>query len=77
MPDRIGNLVFRDAVVPENGKSMSDYIIPGWRIGLAVWSRLQTDAPTAGPVFQGQQGGPGQVNRRLTGHPYETLTEQI
>ena len=31
IPDRISNLVFLDAVVPDNGACMADYIFPGWR----------------------------------------------
>src|ERR1700761_8505199 len=29
IPERIRNLVFLDAVIPENGKSMTDYVFPG------------------------------------------------
>ncbi|MGX9393876.1 alpha/beta hydrolase (plasmid) [Nitrobacteraceae bacterium UC4446_H13] len=39
-PDRISNLVFLDAVVPEKGKSMNDYVFPGWRllpIVISIW----------------------------------------
>ena len=28
VPERIGNLVFLDAVIPENGKSIADYVFP-------------------------------------------------
>src|SRR3954447_10590066 len=40
IPERIRNLVFIDAVVPENGKCMNDYVFPGWKlipVLLAVW----------------------------------------
>lgn len=83
MPERIGNLVFLDAVVPENGKCMNDYVFPGWRrlpILLAVWlfgrGHSLTPPPPAS-FFKVNKADQPMVNRRLTAHPYATLTEKI
>ena len=83
IPDRIGNLVFLDAVVPEDGKSMNDYVFPGWRllpIALSVrlfggGSRLTPPPPAW--FFKVNKADRAMVNRHLTSHPYATLTEKI
>jgi pimeloyl-ACP methyl ester carboxylesterase len=81
--DRIGNLVFLDAVAPENGKCMNDYVFPGWRLApilISVWlfggGHRLTPPPPAW-FFKVNKADQAMVNRRLTGHPYATLTEKI
>ncbi|MDO5605341.1 MAG: alpha/beta hydrolase, partial [Paracoccus sp. (in: a-proteobacteria)] len=83
IPDRISNLVFLDAVVPEDGKCMNDYVFPGWRIIpilIAVWlfgrgSKLTPPPPAW--FFKVNKADQAMVNARLTSHPYATLREKI
>lgn len=83
IPDRIGNLVFLDAVVPEDGKSMNDYVFPGWRllpIALSVrlfGSGYRLTPPPPAWFFKVNKADRAMVNRHLTSHPYATLTEKI
>ena len=83
IPDRISNLVFLDAVVPEDGKCMNDYVFPGWRLApvlIAVWlfgrGYKLTPPPPAG-FFKVNKADRAMVSRRLTGHPFKTLSEKI
>ncbi|MFT4119173.1 alpha/beta fold hydrolase [Bradyrhizobium sp.] len=83
IPDRIGNLVFLDAVVPESGKSMNDYVFPGWRllpIMISVWlfgRGCRLTPPPPAWFFKVNKADQAMVNRRLTSQPYATLTEKI
>jgi pimeloyl-ACP methyl ester carboxylesterase len=83
IPDRISTLVFLDAVVPENGKSMNDYVFPGWRllpILISVWlfgRGYKLTPPPPAWFFKVNKADRSMVSRRLTGHPYKTLTEKI
>ena len=83
IPDRIGNLVFLDAVVPENGKCMNDYVFPGWRllpILISVWlfgRGYKLTPPPPAWFFKVNKADQAMVNRRLTAHPYATLREKI
>jgi pimeloyl-ACP methyl ester carboxylesterase len=83
IPDRIANLVFLDAVVPENGKCMNDYIFPGWRllpILMAVWlfgRGYKLTPPPPAWFFKVNKADQPMVNQLLTAHPYATLTEKI
>lgn len=83
VPDRISNLVFLDAVVPENGKSMNDYVFPGWRllpIVISVWlfgRGYKLTPPPPAWFFKVNKADQAMVNQRLTGHPYKTLTEKL
>lgn len=83
MPDRISNLVFLDAVVPENGKCMNDYVFPGWRllpIVISVWlfgRGYKLTPPPPARFFNVNKADRAMVSKRLTGHPYATLTEKI
>lgn len=82
IPDRIRNLVFIDAVVPENGKCMTDYVFPGWKLLIifaAVWilgrgSMLM--APSA-KFFGVNRADRKMVDRHLTPHPFASLREKI
>lgn len=82
IPSRISNLVYLDAVVPENGSRMTDYIFPGLRIyavELAVallggGSRLI--APPAS-FFKVNRADRKMVDRCMTSHPYASLRERI
>ena len=81
--DRISNLVFLDAVVPEDGKSMNDYIFPGWRllpVVMSVWlfgRGYKLTPPPPAWFFKVNKTDQAMVNRHLTSHPYKTLTEKI
>lgn len=81
--DRIRNLVFLDAVVPEDGKCMNDYVFPGWRILpilISVWlfgGGYKLTPPPPAWFFKVNKADRAMVNRRLTGHPFKTLTEKI
>jgi pimeloyl-ACP methyl ester carboxylesterase len=83
IPDRIRNLVFIDAVVPENGKCMNDYVFPGWQrplISLAVrlfGSGYKLTPPPPAWYFKVNKADQVMVNRRLTGHPFPSLEEKI
>jgi pimeloyl-ACP methyl ester carboxylesterase len=83
IPDRIRNLVFLDAVVPENGKCMNDYVFPGWRllpILISVWlfgGGYKLTPPPPAWFFKVNKADQTMVNQRLTAHPYKTLTEKI
>jgi len=83
IPDRITNLVFLDAVVPEDGKCMNDFIFPGWRllpILLFVWlfgRGYRLTPPPRASFFKVNKADQAMVNRRLTAHPFGTLREKI
>jgi pimeloyl-ACP methyl ester carboxylesterase len=83
IPDRISNLVFLDAVVPEDGKCMNDYVFPGWRllpILIVVWlfgRGYKLTPPPPASFFKVNKADQAMVSRRLTGHPFKTLTEKI
>jgi pimeloyl-ACP methyl ester carboxylesterase len=83
IPDRISNLVFLDAVVPEDGKCMNDYIFPGWRLApilISVWlfgGGYKLTPPPPAWFFKVNKADRAMVNSRLTAHPYRTLTEKI
>lgn len=83
IPGRIGNLVFLDAVVPEDGKCMNDYVFPGWRLApvlIAVWlfgRGYKLTPPPPASFFKVNKADQAMVSRRLTGHPFKTLTEKI
>lgn len=82
VPDRIVDLVFLDAVVPENDKCMNDYIFPGWRllpVLISVWlfgGGYKLKLPPA-RFFKVNKADRAMVDRQLTPHPYATLTEKI
>ena len=82
IPDRIRNLVFIDAVVPENGKCMTDYVFPGWKLLLvwaAVWILGRGSTLIAPPAsyFKVNKADRKMVDRRLTSHPMDSLREKI
>ncbi|USQ95215.1 alpha/beta fold hydrolase [Caulobacter sp. RL271] len=83
IPDRIDSLVFLDAVVPENGKCMNDYVFPGWRlvpILISVWlfgRGYKLTPPPPAWFFNVNKADRAMVDERLTGHPFKTLTEKI
>lgn len=83
IPDRISNLVFLDAVVPEDGKCMNEYVFPGWLllpILMAVWlfgRGYKLTPPPPAAFFKVNKADQAMVNRRLTAHPFATLREKI
>ncbi len=82
IPDRIRNLVFIDAVVPESGKRMTDYVFPGWRlltIMAAVWILGRGSMLIAPPAsyFKVNKADRKMVDQRLTPHPIASLLERI
>lgn len=80
--DHIRHLVFIDAVVPENGRSMADYIFPGEALlGImdAVGKHgggLAMPAPPAA-FFNVNEGDQAMANRLLTPHPIASLIEKL
>ncbi len=83
IPDRIRNLVFIDAVVPENGKCMNDYVFPGWKlipVLLGVWllgRGYKLTPPPPAWYFKVNKADQSMVNRLLTAHPFASLQEKI
>lgn len=83
LASRIENLVFLDSVLPENGKSMNDYVFPGWRllpVLISVWlfgRGYKLTPPPPAWFFKVNKADQAMVNQRLTGHPFKTLTEKI
>jgi len=81
--DRIGHLVFLDSVLAESGKCMNDYVFPGWRllpILLSVWlfgRGYKLTPPPPAWYFNVNKADRPMVNRRLTGHPFKTLTNEF
>ncbi|CAN5264786.1 alpha/beta fold hydrolase [soil metagenome] len=82
IPERIGNLVFIDAVVPESGKCMTDYVFPGWaifQIMAAVWILGRGYKLVAPPAkfFNVNKADRKMVNEHLSPHPFASLREKI
>jgi pimeloyl-ACP methyl ester carboxylesterase len=82
IPDRIRNLVFIDAVVPEDGARMTDYVFPGfklWPIVAAVWLLGKGSTLMAPPAkfFAINEADRAMVDRQLTPHPMASLREKI
>lgn len=82
IPARIRNLVFIDAVVPESGKRMTDYVFPGWKlypIMAAVWLLGKGSTLMAPPAkfFKVNEADRKMVDRRMTPHPFASLRERI
>jgi pimeloyl-ACP methyl ester carboxylesterase len=85
MPERIANLVYLDAVLPESGQSLFDLLgdsqgIPAKMQGLADESG---DGWWIPPIFNAVEFGVSDpadvewVDRRLTGHPIHTFDEPV
>lgn len=83
IPGRISNLIFLDAVVPDDGKCMNDYVFPGLQllpILIAVWlfgRGYKLTPPPPAWFFKVNKPDQAMVNRRLTAHPFGTLREKI
>lgn len=83
IPDQIKNLVFIDAVVPETGKCMNDYVFPGWQrpmVQLAVrllGGGYKLTPPPPAWYFKVNKADQAMVTRRLTAHPFPSLEEKI
>ncbi len=82
IPDRIRNLVFLDAVIPENGTCMADYTFPGeallevmGAVG-AFGGGLLLPAPPAA-FFNVNEADRAMVDRLCTPHPMASLIEKI
>jgi pimeloyl-ACP methyl ester carboxylesterase len=81
--DRIRNLVFIDAVAPESGKCMNDYVFPGWKlipVKLAVQllgRGYKLTPPPPAWYFKVNKTDQAMVNRLLTAHPFASLQEKI
>lgn len=84
IPERIGNLVFLDAVIPENGKSIADYVFPG-EILLQVIELAGTFGggimavcpPDSGTFFNVNAADRELVSRRCTPQPLATIIQKI
>lgn len=82
VPDRIHNLVFIDAVVPDDGKRMTDYVFPGWRIvpvmaAVGILGRSRTCIAPPASYFRVNKADQAMVNRKMTPHPFASLRERI
>ena len=83
IPERIRNLVYIDAVVPENGKCMNDYAFPGWKVipvKAMVWllgRGYKMTPPPPAWYFNVNKADRTMVSRRLTAHPFPSLQEKI
>ncbi len=83
IPDRIRNLVFIDAVVPESGKCMNDYVFPGWKlipVLLAVWllgRGYKLTPPPPAWYFRVNKADRKMVDQHLTPHPFASLRQKI
>ena len=82
IPEKIRNLVFLDAVVPENGKCMADYTFPGdmllqvlHAVG-SVGGGLWLPAPPAA-FFNINEADRVMADRLCTPHPMASLLEKI
>jgi len=82
IPERIRKLVFLDAVIPENGKCMADYVFPGEALlGVmdlvgAVGGGFVLPAPPAA-FFKVNEADQAMVDRLCTPHPIASLIEKI
>jgi pimeloyl-ACP methyl ester carboxylesterase len=82
IPDQIDHLVFLDAVVPENGKCMTDYVWPGamllevMQIVGAYGGGSMLPVPPAA-FFKVNEVDQPMVDRLLTPHPMASLLERI
>ena len=82
IPKRIRNLVFLDAVIPENGKCMTDYVFPGEALAQvidvvgALGGGLLLPAPPAA-FFKVNEADQPMVDRLCTPHPFASLLEKI
>lgn len=82
IPERIHNLIFLDAVVPENGARMTDYVFPGWRLlpvlaAVAILGRGRTCIAPPASYFRVNEADRAMVDRKMTPHPFESLREKI
>lgn len=81
VPERVRNLVYLDSVIPENGKSMADYVFPGE----ALLEIMQDVGATGGLMhppgtasfFNVNEDDRGMVDRLCTPQPIGTLLEKI
>jgi pimeloyl-ACP methyl ester carboxylesterase len=82
IPDKIEHLVFLDAVVPENGRCMVDYVFPGEMLSQvmqavgAFGGGSMLPAPPAA-FFAVNEADQPMVDRLLTPHPMASLIETI
>ena len=82
IPDRIRNLVFIDAVAPESGECMNDYVFPGWKLipvllSVKLLGRGYKLTPPPAWYFKVNRADQAMVNRRFTAHPFASLQEKI
>ena len=84
MPERIGNLVFLDAVIPENGKSMADYVFPGEILlqvieaaGMFGGGIMGVAPPDSGTFFNVNAADRERVSRLCTPQPLATILQKI
>lgn len=82
IPERIRNLVFLDAVIPETGRCMTDYVFPGEALlGVldlvgAAGGGLVLPAPPAA-FFKVNEADQAMVDRLCTPHPIASLLQKI
>jgi pimeloyl-ACP methyl ester carboxylesterase len=81
IPGRIRNLVFLDAVIPENGKCMTDYVFPGEVFhqimdAVGAGGGFFLPAPPAA-FFNVNEADQAMVDRLCTPHPIASVLEKI
>jgi len=84
LPDRIQNLVYVDAVIPEEGKSMADYVFPGEILlqviegaGIAGGGFMVPVRPDNAAFFNVNEADRAMVDRLCTPQQLGTLIEKI
>ncbi|WP_284981524.1 alpha/beta fold hydrolase [Arthrobacter sp. efr-133-TYG-118] len=83
IPHRIRNLVYLDAVIPENGKSMADYVFPGESllevindVGVAG-GLIHPAHPDGAAFFNVNEADRALVDRLCTPQPMASLLEKL
>jgi pimeloyl-ACP methyl ester carboxylesterase len=84
IPDRIRNLVYLDAVFPEDGKSMADHVFPGAfllqvldEVGIAGGGFTHPAQAEGAAFFNVNEADRTMVDRLCTSQPLGTLIEKL
>jgi pimeloyl-ACP methyl ester carboxylesterase len=80
IPDKIASLVYLDAAIPEDGKSLFDLISPPEQILFLVNSTGDADGQLCSPLPGSHSANPAvsaEPDERLTRQPLATFTERL